>query len=160
MSSGIHRAVAGTHERSRFRNSDNLSATDTTFSCLALGGSPFPLTLPSSIEWMRGIERIAVDADRRAIALVFKRWLQAVMAGLAKRSDRAAKKGVIIAAMCWEVIRDRGRDDEALRLAKLAQRLGPQLMFRSRSPALQAVPRSRRKRLRWGEVASGHRSAS
>ena len=69
------------------------------------------------IRWMVCVERIAVDADRRAIALVFEARLQAVVARLAKAADRAAKEGVVIAFMRRAVIGDRRRDDEALRLA-------------------------------------------
>jgi hypothetical protein len=66
---------------------------------------------------VRRIERKAVDANVGPIASVFEARLQAVVARLAKAADRAAKEGVIIAAMRWEVIRDRGRGDVARFLA-------------------------------------------
>jgi hypothetical protein len=74
---------------------------------------------------MRRIEREAVYANVGLIALVFEARLQAVVARLAKRSDRAAKKGVVGAAMCGEMIGDRRRVELAFRLAKLAQGLDP-----------------------------------
>ena len=120
MSSGIHRAVAGTHQRSRFRNSDNLSATDTTLSRLALGGlawRPSPRLPPLSIERMRGIDRIAVVADRRAVASVLERRLQAIVARFAERANRAKQEGVVIAAMRRVMVGDRRRRDAALRPA-------------------------------------------
>ena len=67
---------------------------------------------PAAIERMRRIERIAVDADRRAIALVHKA-AQAVVARFAQRSDRARDELIVIAAMRRVMISDRRRGDAA-----------------------------------------------
>ena len=158
MSSGIHRAVAGTHQRSRFRNSDNLSATDTTFSCLALGGggSPFPLALPSSIERMRRIERIAVDANVGPIASVFEVRLQAVVARLAERAERTQDELVVIAVMRRVMIGDRRGRDAPLFLAQDAERGDLQLMLGACSPGLKRIPAAPGQALCGSEIARGH----
>jgi hypothetical protein len=105
---------------------------------------------------MRRIERIAVDANVRLIAAMFKARLQTIMARLTETADRTQQERAIIATMRREVIGDRRRRDLAAFFAKGAQGLLTQLMFRPSSPALQATPRSRRERLSGGEVAGGH----
>ena len=75
------------------------------------------------------IERIAVDADVGLIAAMFESRLQAIMVRLAKRSDRAEQKGVVVPTMRREMIGDRRRRDLAFRLTKLAQRLDLKLVF-------------------------------
>ena len=143
----VNRAPHG-REKSRRRSQ---AARSNSTSCRP--GLDLP---PVSIERMRGIEREAVDANVGPIATMFEARLQAIVARLAKRSDRPEQEGVVIALMRREVIGDRGRGYTPLLFAGGAQRLDAQLMLGACPPALQAIPSTRRERLSGGEVARMH----
>ena len=85
-----------------------------------------PPALPAP-ERMTLVDRIAVDADRRAIAAMDDPVERIVTCG-AKGPERAENKGVVIATMCREMVRHRRRRDLASIEAEAAKRLGLQLM--------------------------------
>jgi hypothetical protein len=66
---------------------------------------------------MRRIDRQAIIANGQAIA-AFIDGPHALVAVAAQRSQRAEAELVVIAAMPWVMVRDRGRRDAALLLAQ------------------------------------------
>ena len=112
--------------------------------------APARSSWPHAIERMSRIDRIAVDADRRAIAFVHEA-AQAVVARLAERAERTEHELVVVAFMGRMMVRNRRGRDAALLLAQGAQRLDPELMFgprRQRCSEYQA---------RHGSVCAGAR---
>ena len=74
----------------------------------------------------------------------------------AQRAQWAEDERVVIAAMPWMMIGDRGRRDAVLLLAQGAERVLVQLMVRASTPGLQRIPGPPRQRLGGCEVACGH----
>ena len=145
MSSGIHHAVAGTHQRSRFRNSDNLSATDTTFSCLALGGSRDGLAPAYPLGRLNGCFSCRQESRRvghRRYSLVCRPPHMAFDGNRGTSDPQRAylKSKLFQSPPCpREMIGDRRRRHAPLRSShRAAERLEAQLMLRARSPGLQA----------------------
>jgi hypothetical protein len=137
------------------------SAQTTGARCAAIeeriGGARcrYPALLPCPIERMRRIDRQAVVANGQAVAALID-GPYALVAIPAERAQRPETELVVVAAVPWMMVRDRGRRDAALLLAQGAQRLDLKLMMRARSPALEIVPASPGKRLRRRQVASVH----
>ena len=107
---------------------------------------------------MRRIDRQAVIANGRAVAALVD-GPHALMAIPAERAQRPETELIVIAAMPRVMIGDGGRSDAALFLAQGAERLDLKLVARARSPALQIVPGTPRKRLRRGEITRVHLAA-
>jgi hypothetical protein len=109
------------------------------------------------IERMARIDRIAVCADRVAVAALAR---SAVVALSAQRPQRARPELIVVAAVSRMMIGDRRRRHPALLAAERAERLEAQLMMRAPSPGLQAVPGPPMKCLRGSEIARGHGGSS
>jgi hypothetical protein len=111
---------------------------------------------PHTVGRVPGIDRVSILANVAPIVSVLERRLQAIMAGFAKRSDRAHQEQIVIAAVCREMVGDGGGRDLTLRPAEAAQRIGTELMLRPTTPSLHRVPISDLHRLGRGERALRH----
>ena len=97
-----------------------------------------PLALAHAIEWVIYIERIAVVADRRAIAALVGGPF-GLMAMLAQALQFTEHELRVVAAMRHDMIGDRGgRYDAALETGR-AQRFVAQLVGASSTPGLQPI---------------------
>jgi hypothetical protein len=115
-----------------------------------------PQILSSSVERMVRVERKAVIANGQAVAALVD-GPDALVAIPAQRAQRPETELVVIAAMPWVMVGDRGRRDAALLVAQSAERGSRKLMLGPPPPGLQRVPCTPMERLRGCEVTNVHR---